>query len=1023
MEFRLLGPVEVCAGEAALPIGGAKPRTLLAALLLESGRVLSNERLVDIIWDDDPPDTARALIQTYVSALRRATHGWGAEVIETRPPGYLVNVPDGSLDRQAFDVLVSQGRAAVAAGRSREGADAFRAAGALWRGPALGGVTGRTLAAEAARLDEARIAVLEERIAADLALGRWDELTGELTVLVGQHPTRERLRGQLMLALYGSGRAADALAVYRDGRAALIEELGIEPGPELTRLHEAILRGDPDLLPQPARQVPPVAQPRPAPEPRIGGRAVPAQLPPNPPDFTGRTEEIERLAEVLTRPATGTTVCVVAGPGGAGKSALAVRVAHRIATRFPDGQLHVDLRGMTGSPADPGEVLGRLCRALDPDGATRLPDAVDERMDRYRTLLACRRLLVILDDAASEHQVRPLLPGGAGCTVLVTARNRLPGLAGAHLVELDMLSPEEARTLLARVAGTGRIDGAPEAAAQIAARCGYLPLAVRIAGARLAARRHWSPQLLATRLADEQRRLDELAVGDQQIRATIEMSYRGLDEPARLALRRLGRLGLPDFPAWVVAALVDLPEAPAERVVERLVDAHLVDYSYVDGAGQVRYRLHDLVRLYAREQAQRHETPAEDVAATSRVVSGWLWLVEQLAQRLSPGTIHHHPRRSPARLAYPAVAELALAGPRAWLDVEQHALVLTVERAAALDLDELAVELAATLSSSLDRTHNLRDSWGRIHDAALAAARRAGNAEGEAILLAELGSLRYDQDRFAEAREYLSHALAMFRDAGDARGAAVALTALGTACREQGYLPEALHFLGCAETECRALRADTAIGHCLRIRGSVHLEQGDYAAVDADLAEALAAYRRTGGRRGEAMTLRTIALAHRARGELDAAEDACATALAMFEEIGDSLLTAYCLRTLAKTRMRKGDLDWAADALRRALETCHAAGDRWGEAVTRRTIGELHLAAGRLDDADQHFAAALRGFDALDIRLFRARTLRDVARVRQARGDTAAAAAAQAEALEIFRQHHAREYRELTAVSELWRSY
>jgi DNA-binding SARP family transcriptional activator len=1000
MEFRLLGPVEVDTGTGRLPLGGTKPRSLLAALLLEPDRVVSTDRLIDVIWDEDPPDSARALIQTYVSALRRAGHGQLTDVIVTRAPGYLARVPAGSLDRQRFEDLVEYGRAAAASGRYRAAADALRAATAIWHGPALGGVAGRSLAAEAARLDEVRVVAIEERIAADLRLGRCVELVGELATLVERYPTRERLRGQLMLALYGAGRTADALAAYQQARAALIDELGVEPGPELVRLHKAVLRGDPALLPAPGNTQP-----------------VPAQLPPDPADFTGRTAEVGRLVATLTAAGTGTTVCVLAGPGGAGKTALAVRAAHRVVQAYPDGQLYADLGGLAAVPAQPAEVLGRFLRALGDDPAV-LPDGLAERIDRYRTRLADRRVLVLLDDAASEAQIRPLLPGTAGCAVVVTSRNRLPALAGADLTEVGMLSPGEATTLLGRIAGEQRIQAAPEAAAHIVARCGLLPLAVRIAGARLASRRQWSPALLAARLADEHRRLDELRVGDQGVRATVELSYRGLDPAARAALRRLGALGLPDFPSWVPAALLDVPVATAERLMEQLVDAHLVDYSYVDDAGQVRYRLHDLVRIFAREQAGKDPASA-DVAATGRVVGGWLWLVERQADRLPAGTIGHRARGCAARAVEPEAAGPALANPRAWLAAEQHALVRTVERAAELGLAGLAVELASALCGSVYPVHNLLDAWSRTHDIALRAARRAGDVHGEAVLLAELGELRFEQDRFAEAREYLARALAMFRVAGDARGEAATLTALGLASREQGHLRQARHFLTQAGRACAALGDDSATAHCARLTGSVHLEQGRYTAARAELDAALAAYRRVDSRRGEALTLRTVALLHRARGDLEAAGHAARGALALAEDIDDELLRAYCLRTLAKTRLRQGHLDEPLAQLHTALDVSRAARDRWGTGVTLRTIGELHLAAGRYEAADHCLAEALAVWDELGAHLFRARTLRDVAELREAQGEPEAAKAAFGEALETFHALGAREYAELTSVGEI----
>lgn len=984
MEFRLLGPVEARTGDGVLPLGGTKIRTLLAALLLPAGRVVSTDRLIDVIWDDDPPPTARALVQTYVSALRRVLP---ADVIETRAPGYLARIDPDSLDRNRFDALVARGRAAARDGRHAEASETLRAAAALWRGPALSGVRSAGLAAEAARLDEQRLTVTEERISADLALGRADELCAELSVLVGQHPTRESLRAQLMTALYRSGRAADALAVYRQGREILVEELGIEPGPELTRLHESILRGEPR---SPA-----------------GETRVPAQLPPDAADFTGRDAPTTQLIHLLEQSVVG----VISGPGGVGKSALAVHVAHRVASAYPDGVLHVDLRGMSASPASPAEVLGRFLRAFDVDPSA-IESSLDERMNQYRSLLAERRVLVVLDDAANEQQVRPLLPGSPRCGVLITSRNRLPGLAGARLLELDMLSQQEATTLLARVVGDDRVVAAPDAAAEIVSSCGRLPLAVRIAGARLASRRHWSAQLLARRLGDERRRLDELWAGDQQVRATIEMSLPGLDPRARTVLRRLGQLGPSDFPCWVVAALLDTDPDDAETVVEQLVDAHLVDYTYVDRAGQIRYRLHDLVRIYAREQAERHESHADQVAVTTRVTDGWLARLDGLrghiADRVTSGCI---PLWLPSR---DMPGGEAITDPRGWLDVEQTSLVLAVERAAALDLDDTAVRLASLVCASSYPLNNVHELWQRAHEAALGAARRAGNRLGEAVLIAALGQFRYEQDRYPEARKHLSEALALFRDLGHLRGEAATLTALGLACREQGYLPEARHFLELAMAACAVLDDDGAIGHCSRIAGSVYLEQGAIEEANASLGRALDAYRRAGSCRGTALTLRTIGLVHRAAGRLDEAEQVLSRATGIFHRLGDVKLEGFSARALAKTHLRMGRLDQALAVLEPLLVSDRNGRDRWAEAMTLRTLGELHLSAGRLDKADACLHGALEIFRSLEMPLFAARTQRDIAELLDARGRHAAAEATRREALETFRAYGAREVAELT---------
>lgn len=1010
MDFLLLGPVAVESATGPVAIGGAKPRTLLAALLVDDGRVVPTGRLIDAIWGLDPPDSARPLIQTYVSALRRALADGkitSGDAIRTHSSGYSINVDPARLDRRVFEDHIARGRRAALDGRHHDAAQAFRDGLALWRGPALGGITESFLAAEAARLDEMRLVTTEDWLAAELALGRGDVLIAELTALVGRHPTRERLRGQLMIALYRAGRTAEALAAFRAGREAMIEELGIDAGPGLRRLHEEILREAPTLSAAVGETVTVPERPPPA---------VPAaaQLPPDLHDFTGRTTEIEALVAALhSGPDVPSMVgCVITGPGGAGKSTLAVRVAHQVAAAFPDGQLYVDLHGMTDSPVQPEHVLGRFLRALGED-PTGFPETLAEYTARYRSLTAGRRILVVLDDAESAQQVRPLLPGGSGCAVLITSRNRLASLPAATVVELGILCPPDARDLLAHIVGDDRVLAEPTAAREIVAHCGHLPLAVRIAGARLASRRHWTLRQLADRLADERRRLDELTVGDQEVRATIALSYHALDDRERAALRGLGLLGVPHFPVWALGCLLDVDTAVADQVVERLLDAHLLEFGHIDGVGEVRYRLHDLVRLFASEQSHDTDPAPERAASVARVVNGWLWLMSRIAESVPTGMIQIRPV-SVARQALPqATTCRAVGDPRAWFDSEHGGLVVGIERAAALDLDEIAVDLASALCGS---TSWWRSSSRRHHEAmaaALEAARRAGNRRGEATLLAEFGQLRCQQDRYVESRELLESALVIFRECDDMHGQAATLAALGSTCRDQGALGDAAHYVSLASTACRSLADDNAIGYARRLAGAVYTEQGRYAEATQELQASLVAYRRAGSVRGAAMTLRSQSLLKRAVGDFGAALDLAAHSFAMFREVGDEMLAAYSMRAMAKAWIRLGQHDLARHPLAEALTTSRTLHDRWGEAVTLRTLGELELAAGRLDAAGEHLGAALAIWEALGQPVFRARTLRDLAALYDARGDTPAADAVRAEAMDEFRRSGAREFHEL----------
>ncbi|MFI2618151.1 AfsR/SARP family transcriptional regulator [Streptomyces sp. NPDC018584] len=1027
MHFRLLGPVEAWREGRRLALGGPKPRALLAALLLEPGRVVSADALIDAIWGDRPPDTARSLIQSYVSALRRAL---SPDVIETQPPGYLIHADADVVDRAAFERLTAQGRRAAAAGDHAGAARLLSEALALWRGPALGGI-GETLRAMADQLEEARQAALEERIAADLAqAGRETELVAELTALVATHPTRERLRGQLMLALYRLGRQADALAVYAEGRDVLAEELGIDPGPGLRAMHEAILRGDEELLPTPrsapaAGDAPAAGGERPRAHdvgPALASPA-PALLPPAIGDFTGREAQLSEIRAALTDTGTGAReampVVAVTGPGGVGKSVLGVTAAHRVADAYPDGQLYAELRGAT-DPVAPGEVLGRLLRALGADP----PEGDAERRDLFRSLVAGRRVLLVLDDAGSESQVRPLLPGSATCGVLITARPRLAALPCTHRTDLDVLDTERGADLLARVAGERRVRDEPDAVRRIVELCGGLPLALRIAGARLATRRHWTARTLAERLADERHRLDELAVGDLEVRAGLSLSYQALDAPARTALRRLGLLAAPDVASWVVAALLDVSETEAERVVEQLIDAQLLHCTVVDRAGQPRYRPHDLVQVYAAERAEAEDSPAERSAAVGRALGAGLWLTGRVASATPSGAVELHrgfldsggpvsaasdAMRRLVRPVGPEATRRALADPSAWFEAEADAFAAAVERAAAYDLHTLACEAAAALCSSAYAVGNRFEAWWRSHDAALAAARRAEDHSGEALLLIGLGQLRYEQDRFAESQEYFRQAAGLCAELGDARGRAAALAGLGSALREAGRLRAALDVLIQAVEGFRGLHDDPGLGLSCRFAGTVHLELGEHREAFDLLDESLRAYRRLGSRRGEALTVRSLSLVHRALGAYEEAERLADEAVGLLRVIGDPLMSAYAVQARAKCRFRLGRCEEAAADLRDVLDTCRSHHDRFGEALALRTLGECELAAGRPGTAEKHLAAAAALWAALELPLPRARTLRGLAAAREAAGDREQALALRAEAREVFTAYEARE--------------
>ncbi|NEA97820.1 BTAD domain-containing putative transcriptional regulator [Streptomyces sp. SID13726] len=1076
LHIRLLGPVEVWEGSRRAPLGGVRPLAVLSALVVHLGEVLSTERLVDCVWDEQAPATASALVATHVSAVRRALARVGeAEVIRTRPPGYVADLDPGQVDARRFEELLTSGRAAVAGGRPGEAAELLAEALGLWRGQeALEGLGQSFARIEAARLAELRLVAQEESFGLHLELGRADRTIAPLLAHVAAHPLRERPRGQLMTALFRTGRVSDALRTYQEGREALREELGIDAGPELRALHKAVLTNDPALLgtdhrpggpaPLGTGTGPPVPERDPHPDHRqratsrtttmaVGaaggtalsgtplsgagpggvpgdagtrpGRPAPSHLPPDIADFVGRAEQVDWAVSLLggvddpgrTAPPIG----VISGRSGTGKTALAVHVGHRAAELFPDGRLFVDLRAADTAPLQPAAALARLLRAMGAEPES-LPSSVEELTGLYRTHTGHRRILLILDNAAGEAHVRPLLPPGPGSAVLVTSRRRLVALEGAAHLDLTVPDQEEALELLRRVAGEDRTRAEPEQTAEIVSLCGRLPLAVRIAGARLAARPHWVPGRLAARLRDERLRLNELRAGDLELRTSLQLGYADLDPQEQRALRRLALLDLPDFAAWIAAPLLDIGTEEAEEAVERLVDCHFIDVIGVDDTGRGRYRIHDLAREHARERCLSEESTEDRTAAVLRLVECWLGLAQKAAAQGPGGATRYFPEPAAVRPVDPldpCAEEDLLTRPAAWFDAEQAGLLAAVEYCADHGMDRAARDLAGALIASSVALYNQFDAWSRSHTAAMAAVRRSGDREGEAWLLAGLGQLRYEQDQFEESYAYFRDALRLFetRDGG-AQGATQALVGMATARREQACFPEALELLEDALARYGEVDDPGARAQVLYGIGCVHREQGNGPAAREALSRAMEFYHGDGDRHGEALSLRSLALCHRAEGALADAERLLRDALRAFTDLDDTFGVMYTEQSLAKVELRQGRLSEARERLGRCLEVARDRQDRFGEALVLRTLGEWHLASGDTEGAREPLERAVAAWAALRLPLWRARTLWDLAEVREADGEAEVASAARAEAMGVFRELGAREARERGDFSE-----
>ncbi|MET8160525.1 BTAD domain-containing putative transcriptional regulator [Sphaerisporangium sp. NPDC005289] len=603
MDFKILGPIEVRAAHGKpIALGRRKQRVLLAALLLNAGKAIPSQRMLDWLWGERAPANAESNLYTYISALRRVL-GTPSR-IEAGSNGYVLRVAPGEIDVTLFEQLAAQGHQALSERRNDVALERLTRALGLWRAESVleGLPLPAPLRGEAARLECLRATVVEATLEARLALGQHGEMLADLEALTRRDPLNERLRAQLMLALYRSGRRADALAVYQGARGMLVAELGIDPGPDLMRMHQRILADDPALAP---------------PRASAARRAfAPAELPIDSPAFTGRAAEIARLQTALTSPGPGAiAISAITGAAGVGKSALAVHVAHQVADRFPDGRLYVNLHGSTPdvAPLDPADVLARLLRSLGDHTAVRAD--TDEAAARFRSLTDGRRLLLLLDNARDAAQVRPLLPASPTCRVLITARRMLTSLDAVAHFRLGVMGEDETSTLLGRLIGEDRAAADRRAARAIVRLCGGLPLAIRIAAARLVARPGLALRALADRLAVEDDRLSELQSDDRAVRACFMMSYRGLSAESSRMFRLLSLLGGSDISVAVAAALSDRSEARAADLLDHLADAQLLEACDHD-----RYHMHDLLRLFARERAREEEAEEDQARAVRRAL-------------------------------------------------------------------------------------------------------------------------------------------------------------------------------------------------------------------------------------------------------------------------------------------------------------------------------------------------------------------------------------------------------------------
>jgi DNA-binding SARP family transcriptional activator/uncharacterized protein HemY len=937
MEFRTLGPIELWSAGQRQDLGSARARSLLAMLLLTPRAMIPVETLIDRLWDERPPPKARESLSVYVARLRaslRRGAGDSVRLAGRTQGGYLLEVEPDAIDLHRFRRLRRQATALAASGDYEQASGLLREADGLWRGQPLAGIRGDWVTRMRDALEEERRSAITELIGCELELGRHADLVGELRHLLTRYPLDETLVAHQMTALYRNGRQADALSLYRETRSRLIEDQGAEPGAELAELHQRVLARDPALATGPAGRPP--AQP-----------AAADTLPPQTTEFVGREDELGLLtAEHGGEP----WLAVIEGLPGVGKTALAVRAARQVRDRYPDGTLYLNLHSHNqgNPPLQPAEALYQLLRESSVPAA-QIPKTVAERAALWRAHLSRRRVVVILDDAATVDQIRPLLPQAGRCLILITTRRRFAGLTGARTLTLDVLSASEAAALFRQVAGQ-RPEIAGEQVAATVDLCGRLPLAIQLTAGRIAQTSPPSLDGLIEEWSQSAALLGGTGVASPEVIAAFDLSYRALAPGHQRLFRLLGISPCATHSPAAAAALADCTLAEAEQSLDVLLDCHLLTPAQDD-----RYRLHDLIRGYAATRARRDDAEAEQRQAVTRLLAYYLLAAGQADQVLHP--LRHRPAApgtgpQPGRPA-PVTAEDA----KAWLDAEWRNILQAASYAGRHEWKQECTDLSYLLADYLE----IRAFWEEAitaHTVALEASRYLADPARIARAALALSVVRQQTGRHETAISLAEEAAAIYRSLADRRGEAESLDQIGLANQRTARSREALAYFQEARLKYEAAADSRGVADTLSHSGIACWHLGRYREAYDQLRSALAQYQEIGDRRGEAKALNNLGRVHLYNGHYPDALDAYQRSLQIFTAIGGPQNEAILHQNIGTVYRCQGNYEEALDACRRAVGIYRDIGDLPDEADALNDIGAIYQSAACFDEALVHHQRA-----------------------------------------------------------------